>query len=684
MENNTILCSNCGTENPDNFKFCSSCGSELIKKIELQVKTCPQCNSVFETESAFCGNCGTRLIVQQPEPEPEVVEEPTTVVCDSCGAENGIDFAFCASCGAKLQKPGMPKTCPTCGNECAPNTSFCPTCGTSMASNPTAQPNAQPMSQPVAQPMSQPVAQPMSQPVAQPVSQPSWQNAYQPAYQQMVPTQPKKARASLFSFDLKKLISCGILTILSLVLLLMSFAPVIKYTFKDEDTKERISLKVNAFDSIGFMFDNIRNQDLEEIADSKLYSRMEEVSESLAEADFDDLSRSDKKIISKYLKLSYKMNLRNEDTKLKPALFIAGAASITYVVLTLVALIHAALSLASVFTKTKTYGASCIKCFIIAPFMALIARSAFKSMELLSSAIGSSATKISSPVVTWGIIFASLLTLGTIAQKIIFEKKGFSLKNAIFNLVTIIIASVTIVLCSSNVMKATVKAQFENRDTESTVSVKINSSVYDFLKTTIADKEDSIESVVDGFKDVDDAKELKKQYVLNMISAYESYTVKEIKDGDANSVTNNVLFWCAVIGGNTGLISVFSLAPLFLLIAVIFASLTAAFAFTRIVTDEGPAKNMRVFAIFCVISTAIAFCLNFLFVLTIKRLLTTVRLTSTFKLGLASGIIALVIFSVLLLISTSLNKKKSNRTKRTAPRNINVNSWGERMEMSRF
>ena len=66
MENNTIVCSACGTANPDGFKFCSNCGNQL-KKPEPLVKICPNCSTVYETESAFCDNCGTRLVEKKPE-----------------------------------------------------------------------------------------------------------------------------------------------------------------------------------------------------------------------------------------------------------------------------------------------------------------------------------------------------------------------------------------------------------------------------------------------------------------------------------------------------------------------------------------------------------------------------------------------------------------------------------------
>ena len=48
-----IIC-RCGEENEQGSKFCSKCGSPLIK-------TCPNCHNEIETNDNFCNKCGTKL-----------------------------------------------------------------------------------------------------------------------------------------------------------------------------------------------------------------------------------------------------------------------------------------------------------------------------------------------------------------------------------------------------------------------------------------------------------------------------------------------------------------------------------------------------------------------------------------------------------------------------------------------
>ena len=48
-----IIC-RCGEENEQGSKFCSKCGSPLIK-------TCPNCHNEIETNDNYCNKCGTKL-----------------------------------------------------------------------------------------------------------------------------------------------------------------------------------------------------------------------------------------------------------------------------------------------------------------------------------------------------------------------------------------------------------------------------------------------------------------------------------------------------------------------------------------------------------------------------------------------------------------------------------------------
>ncbi len=54
----TILrCYKCNEENDSDAKFCSNCGTALLKS-----KSCPQCNELNDPDAKFCDNCGHNFI----------------------------------------------------------------------------------------------------------------------------------------------------------------------------------------------------------------------------------------------------------------------------------------------------------------------------------------------------------------------------------------------------------------------------------------------------------------------------------------------------------------------------------------------------------------------------------------------------------------------------------------------
>src|SRR5262245_65489362 len=54
-------CPTCGTENADDARFCTSCGTSLIA-------ACPVCGAEVPPEARFCPACGTELRVAEPTP----------------------------------------------------------------------------------------------------------------------------------------------------------------------------------------------------------------------------------------------------------------------------------------------------------------------------------------------------------------------------------------------------------------------------------------------------------------------------------------------------------------------------------------------------------------------------------------------------------------------------------------
>jgi len=60
-----MKCYKCGADNYNNYKFCTSCGSELTKENIIQEIICETCGSKSKPGNNYCTNCGDRLEIEK-------------------------------------------------------------------------------------------------------------------------------------------------------------------------------------------------------------------------------------------------------------------------------------------------------------------------------------------------------------------------------------------------------------------------------------------------------------------------------------------------------------------------------------------------------------------------------------------------------------------------------------------
>ena len=97
-------CSACGSDQPEDSKFCSNCGQKMEKK-EKAVQPemfCKSCGNEMKPGSKFCPNCGLKIEPSTDEKDqpPPIPEKPKT--CANCSAELSPGKKFCTNCGTKI------------------------------------------------------------------------------------------------------------------------------------------------------------------------------------------------------------------------------------------------------------------------------------------------------------------------------------------------------------------------------------------------------------------------------------------------------------------------------------------------------------------------------------------------------------------------------------------------------
>lgn len=101
---NTLYCMKCRKEIPNGFKFCTNCGTPIVKNSGLHIdgeqitlhddiKICPECGHNLAPQSRFCTNCGNRISTLR------VVSR-----CPHCGKDAKPGQRFCIECGESLVK----------------------------------------------------------------------------------------------------------------------------------------------------------------------------------------------------------------------------------------------------------------------------------------------------------------------------------------------------------------------------------------------------------------------------------------------------------------------------------------------------------------------------------------------------------------------------------------------------
>lgn len=109
-----IICSKCGKENQDRYKFCLGCGSQLggpeLEPPAPEPIAAPRGTSGRPSLTPPAGVAQVAkddLPVTQPEQPAGSASKPGLEPCKSCGSPNPSEFVFCGNCGARLKEVGV-------------------------------------------------------------------------------------------------------------------------------------------------------------------------------------------------------------------------------------------------------------------------------------------------------------------------------------------------------------------------------------------------------------------------------------------------------------------------------------------------------------------------------------------------------------------------------------------------
>lgn len=613
MENNVIICPSCTTENLADSNFCSACGHPLSQG--PMAKQCPECGTVFNDEDNRCGLCGTTLVYKAVENDTprasEMYGEGGSVICRHCGSENPDAYKHCSRCGKSLAS-GRKRYCTACGKESSGLYDLCAGCGSSLLVCPTADTKIK-----------------------------------------------KKALGSKKDLTV---INKSFILLLSALLLAFSFLPILKYKINvTQDVS--INVKFSVIDAITLAADNLINQDEEEIKDSNLFAKFEEATEEFMKSDTDEdyVTRASKMRVSKYLKLAFRLALRSDDYAASPTLMIAAAASFAYVALALACFVFAIISFIMHFFGSRSYTKTAMKLLFFIPFVALISHySLAKAISTMSEVFSSisKTVEVAMGAMLVSIITAAVLCVILVVQNAIAKNGTFTVKRTVLCAVSLVLLSATLILCSANVFKLSVKTEFKNKETATTVSIPISPDIYDYIDTARKGPDEETTELILGLEN-------KQIYINDILESYSFYTVNEAKNGNADVVNREVIY-ALILCWNRETVSTFSLTSLILTLAFTFTALTMAFVVLTLCSLKKRSLLEIIFSALAFTLTVGALTLNCVLVLTLRKSIAYLEPTVSLRTGFSFGIIAFTILSCLAITAVIL-QAIFTRTRKSEP-----------------
>lgn len=460
-------------------------------------------------------------------------------LCQACGTELNETEVFCHNCGAKYEAPVVeeeapeavaPKKtfCTNCGAELAEGTVFCSNCGTK---------NEAPAAE------TAPVAE------AAPAAE----------------TAPAKPGVKILGAPIMTFVKKSALLLMALLVFISSFLPVFTMTFEyDED--EEFSVNVNAYQVVGFAFDAMMSQDIDEIEDSALYEKAEEY----AEDHFEDwMEGDDLESMGKYYLMMYRLELRSEYSELTFAQFLASMFALTYVILVIAAFIFAIFNFLSLIVSAFgdfDGGVTSMLC-AIAPVAVLVYAATLIGFGYMAfnesgvNAIGGGAVMA---------IICAVLGAAYVAVDRFFlaEKKAEIKSGAIVKRTLALIGCLTLLFMTFAPIFTTsvYDIEFEGREDETDASVGIGAEFFGGLILT-PDEEEEYEEYGDM------PYEFREMFIGQMISELSKDTKKDFEAGKSTRNIDLVKF--LVLHDTPGVATLYRIvAGLFVLVAACAAAIT--------------------------------------------------------------------------------------------------------------
>jgi len=329
--------------------------------------------------------------------------------------------------------------------------------------------------------------------------------------------------------QIKSIVISATLVLLSLILFIFSFCPILTSTVKIVDDAE-IEVGYSAIDNITLMFDSFKELDDYDIRESDLQEELLDLQEELdelekyydrddGEVDTEDFLDEHGDLFGELLKINKRIDYQRESYSTTFSDVLAGVIGLLYILLTLALLVFSSLHLIFLLIKKKISFlrlAIILLCCIPATIFILYY---FTSFRFHATTLDYSM----SPIAILALIFSLLAIGGLITLRVM---KSFNLKNTLSAGIGALCALLVIAMLFVPVFSATAKGIFDGRTTKREASLSLDAALYEQAM------QDDFMEVMEEFDDRDRYERFDD--LNDAINEFFRYSKREVENGKAN------------------------------------------------------------------------------------------------------------------------------------------------------
>jgi hypothetical protein len=507
-------------------------------------KKCICCGEILDASASFCFNCGTKV---------ENAPSQSKNICAACGEKLHNEAVFCMKCGAKVETTPQSVLCSQCGEQMPENSFFCFKCGF-----PTARQNI------------------------------SASNSFV--------TSTQKTVDSAF---IKNVIKKSVVLIVSILMIVFAFLPVMSYNFMIDEEKT-VNVGISAIDNVIFAFDSLNEYENFE-DDSNLYYQASELEDEIKEY-LDSDNRYDFRIaeplVEKSFHLGIRLNLRYSQEDTQPIYWVTATISLIYVVSAVLLFLFAATDLINCVSKRKnskianasTAFFTLLPCLAILTYIAALLCAWAPNNYIFSVSI--STTTILTTVFGAIAIVYLLIDRMFISKKVMI-RPGEIVKRSL----SIITTWILLFSFTMPAMSMTVKTKFEDRSLFTEATVDYDASV--FGEFALSEEE---YASIDNMEDFEVLEKIESAFG----NLSENTTKREFLKRQAYHYEQTLLNYSFMGFGGTNYAKIISYIPLVALIATIMATLLLWQNLHSVASEKSPKKGITIPAQFFSIILSIA------------------------------------------------------------------------------